>query len=74
MPIEGEQQIIQSAGNVVLEARRCIELGSQCNHRDPVSIAIGVSEMMSHVCQQIPREHVSVFGKAFGLYATMLQN
>lgn len=69
-----EEQVIRSAKHVVLEAGRCIELENHCNYRDLVSMAIGVSEVMSHIYQRIPTGHVSLFGKAFGLYATMLQD
>lgn len=74
MSAEHEQQIIHSAGDVVLEAGRCIELRNQRDQGDLISMAIGVSEIMSHVCQRVPKVHVRNFGKAFELCATVLQD
>lgn len=59
--------------DVAHEAARCIDLGTLCDCEDLLSIAIGVLEIVSHICQRSHREHISIFGKAFELYAAMLR-
>lgn len=73
IPAEDEQQIIQAVGDVVQEARRCIELGTLCDREDLPSIGIGVLKIMGHICQRSQREHINLVGIAFELYATMLR-
>lgn len=58
----------------MVEAGRCIELGAPCQYADCTSIATGVARLMAHVCQRSPKEYVSRFGKAFGIYASMLED
>lgn len=70
---EEEHQIIRSVGNAVHEATLCIELRILFNREDLRSIAIGVLELVSHIFQGSRRVHIGVAGKAFELYATMLQ-
>lgn len=73
IPAEDEQQIIQSIGDVVQEATRCIELGTLRDREDLPSIAIGGLDIMIHVFRRSQREHINLVGNAFGLYATMLR-
>ncbi|KAI7781488.1 uncharacterized protein LA080_014664 [Diaporthe eres] len=70
---EDEQQIIQSVGDAVQEATRCIELGTLRDREDLPSIAIGVLDIMIHVFRRSQREHINLVGNAFGLYVTMLR-
>lgn len=72
-PSEDEQRIIQSVRDAVQEATRCIEFEAQCDREDLMSTAIGVLEVMRHICQRCHREHISRFGKAFESYAAMLR-
>lgn len=73
VPIEEEHQIIRSAGDVVHEATLCIELRTLFDREDLLSIAIGVLEIVNHTFQGSRREHISVVGQAFELYAAMLR-
>lgn len=74
IPADDEQHIIQSVGDAVQEATRCVELGTLiCDCEDLPSIAIGVLEIMTHICQRSHREHINLVGNAFGVYATMLR-
>lgn len=73
VPPAEERQIIRSAADTVHEATLCIELSILFNREDLLSIAIGVLEIVGHIFQASRREHISVVGKAFELYATILR-